>query len=138
MPAPCTTAYDSLIHGLCRFELPSLFNSEHTHTLKTRDISVASASSFIIVVSVGFIGILVVCAGSSGWYRQRVARRGGAALPAQTTRQGPAVRPQLWDVYLPDLQTTSPGLQDSRSWERVLVRVQLLRVALPHSRRLRT
>lgn len=133
MPETCSTTYESLIPGLCHFDFSSLFNNEHTRTLKTRDISVASASSFIIVVSVGFVGILLVCVGSSGWYRRRIAHR-GAALPAQTTRRSPAVRPQLWDVYLPDLQK-SP---DSRSWERVLVSVVLLRVALPHYRRLRT
>lgn len=126
MPATCSTAYQLLLLGLCRFRFSfgasSTLNDQHARTLHTRSISVASASSFIIVVAIGFVGILLVCVGSSAWYRQRLARR--RALPDRATTRGPAPRPQLWDVYLPDLQR-SPDLRDSADWERVLVSVAL-------------
>ncbi|EKM57628.1 uncharacterized protein PHACADRAFT_251360 [Phanerochaete carnosa HHB-10118-sp] len=125
MPTTCSTFYQLLFLGLCRSNLSvsSALNDQHdARTLHTRDISVASASSFIIVVAVGFIGILLICAGSSTWYRRRLARR--HVLPDRATTRGLAPRPQLWDVYLPDLQG-SPDLRDSADWDRVLVSVAL-------------
>ena len=92
-----------------------------THTLKSRDISVASASSFIIVVSVGFIGLLLVCVGTSSHYRRRIARS-QAPLRATEEKEDHMSPPELWDVPLSELQHGSVSLRDA-DWEHVQVSI---------------
>lgn len=94
------------------------------HILKPRDISVASASSFIIVVSVGFFGLLMVCVGSSSYYRQRVARRQEAALGSARQAKAPLIPPQLWDVPYSELKAGPASLHDA-DWDHVQVSLSL-------------
>ena len=77
-----------------------LFDASTLHIFYRRDLNTVSASSFIIVVTVGFIGLLMICAGSSTYYRRRLAR--GHLLYARTVDRvaTPTIRPRLWDIAL--------------------------------------
>lgn len=101
---------------LCALDAAPLLS---TQILNARDISVASASSFIIVVSVGFIGLLVVCAGTSRFYRQRISRE-DASLQARGIAEAARSPPELWDVALAAQKHTYASRSDA-DWEHLLV-----------------
>ncbi|GJE85269.1 hypothetical protein PsYK624_013480 [Phanerochaete sordida] len=116
----CATDYLSLFLGLCR--AGSTSPSSHGARILRRDLSVASAASFIIVLAVGFIGVLIVCAASCTCYRRRIARE-RAGLTAWATPDGDVVRPRLWDVHLPELEKAHDPIYDSdrsAEWDQVL------------------
>ena len=103
-----------------------------THSLKARDISVASASSFIIVVSIGFIGLLMVCVGTSSYYRRRAYRQG--LLEEIGSLENPRIQPELFDVHIDDLKLCASG--HGVDWEQLQVSTRLCRggaqLPLPH------
>lgn len=107
--------------AICRLDMSTTMN---THVFKPRDISVASASSFIIVVSIGFIGLLMVCVGTSSYYRRRFAPN-MAPLPATEEAGHHTTPPQLWDVSLTELQEGLVSLR-SADWEQVQVSIAAL------------
>ncbi|KAI0701065.1 hypothetical protein BC835DRAFT_1411668 [Cytidiella melzeri] len=73
-----------------------------THTLKARDFSIVNASSFIIVVSVVFVGLVLLCIATSVWYRRRVMVSYYAERQPEywATTQDPPTRPQIWDLWV--------------------------------------
>lgn len=124
--ATAHNACSSLISTvLCRLNMSTL------HILKSRDISVASASSFIIVVAVGFFGLLMVCVGSSSYYRQRFARRQAAILGSASQAQVPLTPPQLWDVSCPEMKE-GPVLLHAADWAYVQASLYPLQGRHPH------
>ena len=111
--------YDPLMPTtLCRYDMLTMLN---THIFKPRDISVASASSFIIVVSVGFIGLLLVCVGTSTHYRRRFTRNQAPLLATEETEDH-RTPPQLWDVSLSEIQYGLISLSGA-DWEHVQVSI---------------
>lgn len=72
------------------------------HTLETRDLSIENATSFIIIISIGFVAFTLLCAATSIYYRRRMLLAyQGDLQPEWATPLGPGEsgdKPQLWDV----------------------------------------
>lgn len=95
-----------------------------THNLKARDLTVASASSFIIVVSVGFLILIMTCIGSSAYYRRRF-RRGhwpeGWDAPTEVPVPELRSRPEIWDVSVLEGKKPAAGKVSCEDWTDILV-----------------
>lgn len=81
-------------------EVHFTFDSSALHTFYPRDVSTVSASSFIIVVTVAFVGLLLICAGSSSYYRRRLARNAPLRAARLNGLTNSKIRPRLWDIYM--------------------------------------
>ncbi len=72
------------------------------HTLETRDLSIENATSFIIIISIGFVAFTLLCAATSIYYRRRMLLAyQGDLQPEWATPLDPGEsgdKPQLWDV----------------------------------------
>ena len=91
------------------------------HSFRPRDISVATASSFIIVVTVAFIVLIVIFAGTCSYYRRRYAL--DAALDdngANSTRRVAMIRPRLWEVSVRGSKDQT--LASPKEWQNIIVR----------------
>lgn len=96
-----------------------------THILKARQLTVAGASSFIIIVSVGFLILVITCVGSSTYYRRQLTRRGwperwDAVVEPQEVSEPPS-RPELWDVSVAKDKNLMVGGVSRGDWVDILV-----------------
>ncbi|KAI0090468.1 hypothetical protein BDY19DRAFT_773592 [Irpex rosettiformis] len=88
-----------------------------THNFESRDLSIDNATSFIIIVSIGFVAFVLLCAATSIYYRRRMMLGNEDALLPEWTSgsdsngHGTLTKPEIWDVSV----DTPKGFLDSSS-----------------------
>ena len=94
------------------------------HNLSARGLSIENATSFIVIISVGFVAFTLLCAATSIYYRRRMmlAYRGDLPLDNQSLNSQDfslLPKPELWDISIDKFEDSLAN--DYENFQEILV-----------------